>query len=52
MNSSKTRDKSNKKTDSSSDDILRVLCLHGYRQNGDIFKSKIGNSAYQTKTHA
>lgn len=21
---------------------LRILCLHGYRQNGDSFKSKIG----------
>lgn len=22
---------------------LRFLCLHGYRQNGDVFKSKIGS---------
>lgn len=32
------RDKSIKKLD----DKLRILCLHGYRQNGDVFKSKIG----------
>lgn len=24
-------------------DKLRVLCLHGYRQNGESFKSKIGS---------
>lgn len=24
-------------------DKLRILCLHGYRQNGDTFKSKLGS---------
>uniref|UniRef100_A0A1I8PPQ5 Serine hydrolase domain-containing protein n=1 Tax=Stomoxys calcitrans TaxID=35570 RepID=A0A1I8PPQ5_STOCA len=39
---------SSKQKDSSSNtleitDKVRVLCLHGYRQNGDAFKSKLGS---------
>lgn len=37
-----THKKMMKKIEKSPTDTLRVLCLHGYRQNGDTFKSKIG----------
>lgn len=31
---------------------VRVLCLHGYRQNGDSFKSKIGSFRKQVNKYA
>lgn len=33
-------------------DKLRVLCLHGYRQNGDSFKSKLGSFRKQLNKYA
>lgn len=42
MNAQKNREKS-KRSETALDDTLRVLCLHGYRQNGDTFKAKIGS---------
>ena len=29
---------------------LKILCLHGYRQNGDLFKSKIGKIIFNVDT--
>lgn len=41
MSSSKRREKPQKSTNEP-DEKVRILCLHGYRQNGETFKSKIG----------
>lgn len=41
MSSAKHREKP-QKSDSAPDEKVRILCLHGYRQNGNTFKSKIG----------
>lgn len=40
---SKVNQKNVKKFDNIHDK-LRILCLHGYRQNGDAFRSKIGKT--------
>lgn len=33
-------------------DKIRVLCLHGYRQNGDSFKSKLGSFRKNVQKYA
>lgn len=40
-NKTKIQPKNGKKTDPIHEK-LRILCLHGYRQGGDSFRSKIG----------
>lgn len=40
MNTSKGKEKSNKMNEC--DEKLRILCLHGYRQNAQTFRAKIG----------
>lgn len=47
MSSSKRREKPQKSNDTDSEEKLRVLCLHGYRQNGNSFKSKIGKNHHK-----
>lgn len=42
MSSTKNKVGPNKCTENAVSEKLRVLCLHGYRQNGGTFKSKIG----------
>lgn len=43
MSTSKHKEtKLQKPSNSAPEEKLRVLCLHGYRQNGNTFKSKIG----------
>ncbi|PSN30241.1 hypothetical protein C0J52_23749 [Blattella germanica] len=32
--------------------LLKILCLHGYRQSGDIFKQKLGGFRKALKRHA
>lgn len=52
MSSSKHKGKPHKSNDSGNEEKVRVLCLHGYRQNGNTFKSKIGkiNSIIHTSS--
>lgn len=33
-------------------DKLKILCIHGYRQNGDSFKSKLGSFRKNVKKYA
>lgn len=33
-------------------DKIKVLCLHGYRQNGDVFKSKLGSFRKNVQKYA
>lgn len=47
MSSTKHREKPQKSNDSAPDEKVRILCLHGYRQNGNTFKSKIGKKKIQ-----
>lgn len=42
MSSSKQKEQPQKSTDIETGERIRILCLHGYRQNGNTFKSKIG----------
>lgn len=42
MSSSKHKEKPQKANESVVSEKVRILCLHGYRQNGTAFKSKIG----------
>lgn len=42
MSSTKHKEKPQKSKESTPDEKVRILCLHGYRQNGNTFKSKIG----------
>ncbi|XP_071111444.1 esterase OVCA2-like [Haliotis cracherodii] len=37
---------------SSKSDVLRILCLHGYRQNGQTFRERTGAFRKITKKHA
>lgn len=47
MSSSKHKEKPLQKSNNSGpEEKLRVLCLHGYRQNGNTFKSKIGKLSF------
>lgn len=47
MSSSKHKEKPQQKSNNSGpEEKLRVLCLHGYRQNGNTFKSKIGKLSF------
>lgn len=32
--------------------FFQILCLHGYRQNGDVFKHKLGALKKALKKHA
>ncbi|XP_069692641.1 esterase OVCA2 [Periplaneta americana] len=32
--------------------LLKILCLHGYRQNGDVFRQKLGGLRKALKKHA
>lgn len=41
MSSAKRREKP-QKSSTEPEEKVRILCLHGYRQNGEVFKSKIG----------
>ena len=34
------------------DFFLQILCLHGYRQSGDVFKQKLGALRKALKKHA
>lgn len=51
MSSTKHKEKLQKSNDLAPEEKLRVLCLHGYRQNGNTFKSKIGKLSSDMRMH-